>query len=261
VNSDRDADFAKMRRDQIKQMGEDEPLRKLTHQWFQRATEHGYSYHFEALGAPIIQFPQDIVAVNEIIWSVRPDVIIETGIARGGSVVNSASQLALLDLSECQLGTPFVPRRKVIAIDVDIREFNKEALEKHFLTPWFELIEGSSTSCNVVQEVTSRIPNDSAVLVLLDSNHTHDHVVAELRAYAPFVTPGSYCVVFDTVIQQMPQGYFHDRPWDVGNNPATAVHEFLMGCHDFVVDQAISDKLLVSAAPGGYLKRLPEAAS
>lgn len=251
-----DPDFNALRHAQITAMQGDAELQRLTREWFRRATDHGYSYHFDVLGRPVIQFPQDIVALNEIIWRIRPDIVIETGVARGGSVVNTASQLALLDLSETSAPGFLEPRRKMIAIDVDIRPANRSALDRHFLAPWFDLIEGSSTSPQVVESVRSRIPQEAVVLVLLDSNHTHAHVLAELEAYASLVTPGSYCIVYDTVIEQMPSGYYENRPWDKGDSPATAVAAFLLSRDDFVLDDSISDKLLISVAPGGYLKRL-----
>lgn len=256
MDKDVDPDFSALRRAQLLAMQGDAELQQLTRNWFLRATDHGYSYHFDVLGRPVIQFPQDIVALNEIIWRVRPDIVIETGIARGGSVVNTASQLALLDLSESPIPGSLKPRRKVLAIDIDIRPANREALEQHFLAPWFDLLEDSSTSPEVVDSVKSRIPEEAVVLVLLDSNHTHTHVLAELEAYAPLVTLGSYCIVYDTVIEYMPVGYYRDRPWDVGNSPETAIAAFLSSHDFFVIDDAISDKLLISVAPGGYMLRI-----
>lgn len=260
MNAAPEPEFAIMRDEQVAAMKGDAHLSALSIEWFLRATDHGYSYHFDVLGRPIIQFPQDIVAINEIIWKVRPEVVIETGIARGGSVVNTAAQLALLDLSETKPGTPLAAKRKVLAIDIEIRRENRAALDDHFLSPWFDLIEGSSTAEETVRLIQSRIPRNSAVLVMLDSNHTSTHVLDELNAYAPLVTPGSYCVVYDTVIEDMPQGYFADRPWDVGDNPATAVKSFLQDRTDFVVDESITDKLLVSVAPRGYLRRIDASA-
>ena len=254
-----DPDFEAARLTEIRGMAADGALQALSREWLLQATNHGYSYHFDVLGRPIIQFPQDIVALNEVIWAVRPDVVIETGIARGGSVVNTAAQLALLDLSESPTGGDefrLSPRRRVLSVDIDIRPPNRAALESHFLAPWFQLIEGSSVDSEVVADVTSRIPPGSVVMVLLDSNHTHDHVLAELQAYAPLVSAGSYCIVYDTIIEQLPVGHFSERPWEVGDNPATAIREFLNGRADFVVDESISQKLLISVAPGGYLRRV-----
>jgi cephalosporin hydroxylase len=259
VTEEPDWDFEMLRQQQIHDMSQDELLQDRSTKLFQRATDRGYSYHFDVLGRPIIQFPQDIVALNELIWRVRPDIVVETGIARGGSVLNTASQLALLDLADSSIGIgggALQPKRKVIAVDIDIRPPNREALNRHFLAPWFELIEGSSVDTGIVGQVTAWIEPGATVMVLLDSNHTHAHVLDELHAYAPLVSEGSYCIVYDTIIEHLPHGYFSDRPWDVGNNPATAVQQFLRERDDFVVDGMIDQKLLLTVAPGGYLKRI-----
>jgi len=219
-----------------------------------------YSYAFTWLGRPVIQYPQDIVAVQELIWAVRPDLIIETGIAHGGSLVLSASVLALLDYCDATIaGTtldPRMPRRRVLGLDIDIRAHNRAAIESHPLAPRIEMIEGSSIDAAVIAAVHERATTASTVMVLLDSNHTHDHVLAELKAYAPLVTPGSYCVVFDTIVEDVPKSLFPDRPWGPGNNPKTAVHEFLSGHPEFAIDADIPNKLLITVAPDGYLKRL-----
>ena len=176
-------------------------------------------------------------------------------------MLNTASQLALLDLADSRIGigsATLQPKRKVIAVDIDIRPPSQEALNRHFLAPWFELMEGSSVDTRIVSQVVAQIEPGSTVMVLLDSNHTHAHVLDELRTYAPLVTEGSYCIVYDTVIEHLPHGYFSDRPWEVGNNPATAVEEFLRERDDFEVDDMIPQKLLVTVAPRGYLRRLPE---
>jgi len=219
-----------------------------------------YSYAFTWLGRPIIQYPQDIVAIQELIWAARPDLIIETGIAHGGSLILSASLLALLDLCDASdAGTTVDPRnspRRVIGIDIDIRSHNRAAIEAHPLAPRIEMIEGSSIGPDVVAAVSDRAKNFSSVMVLLDSNHTHEHVLAELEAYAPLVTPGSYCVVFDTIVEHMPKSMFPDRPWGPGNNPKTAVHAFLAEHPEFTIDADILNKLLITVAPDGYLKRV-----
>ena len=243
----------------IRSMGADASLQAATRQWIDRAAIHEYTYHFEALGRPIIQLPQDIVALSEIIWSVRPDLVIETGIARGGSLINTASQLALLDLCDAiEGGTVFDPRspaRSVVGIDIDLRPHNRIEIEAHPLSSWISMIEGSSTDEAVVERVAAMSQNANAVLVLLDSNHTHAHVLAELEAYAPLVTKGSYCIVYDTVIQHMAEGAFPDRPWSLDDNPMTAVHAYLRAHPEFSIDTAVSDKLQITVAPDGYLKR------
>ncbi|RME58719.1 cephalosporin hydroxylase [Candidatus Parcubacteria bacterium] len=219
-----------------------------------------YSYNFEWLGRPIIQYPQDMAAMQELIWAVKPDLIIETGIAHGGSLIFSASMLTLLDVCEAiEKGEVFDPgksRRKVIGVDIEIRPHNREAIEKHPMSHRIEMIEGSSVDPEIVAKVKEKAKGHERVLVCLDSNHTHDHVLAELEAYAPLVSKESYCVVFDTIIEDMPEGSFPDRPWDKGNNPKTAVWEYLKTHPEFEIDTFIQNKLLITVAPDGYLKRV-----
>lgn len=245
---------------EIRAQGRNRSLRRLTRDWMRAVTPLRYSYHFEWQGRPIIQFPQDIVAMQELIWRIRPDLIIETGIAHGGSLVFNASMLALLDLQDAvESGDtidPTVSRRKVLGIDIEIREHNRKAIEAHPMVSRIEMIEGSSTDPNVIDRVRQTSSDFEKVLVFLDSNHTHHHVLAELEAYAGLVTVGSYCVVFDTVIEEMPRGMYPDRPWGPGNNPKTAVLEFLELNPNFEVDECIEQKLLVTVAPHGYLRRL-----
>ncbi len=197
--------------------------------------------------------------MQELIWEVKPDLIIETGIAHGGSLIFSASMLALLDVcTAVETGQAFDPlqlSRKVIGIDIEIRPHNREAIEKHPMSHRIEMIEGSSVDPDIVSLVKEKAKGYERILVCLDSNHTHDHVLAELDAYAPLVSKGSYCVVFDTIIEDMPEGSFPDRPWDKGNNPKTAVWEYLMAHPEFEIDKAIQHKLLITVAPDGYLKR------
>ena len=213
-----------------------------------------YSYCFDWLGRPIIQYPQDIVAFQEVVARVKPDLIIETGIAHGGSLVLSASLLCLLDVMDGL--DPRQSPRKVIGIDIDIRPHNKQAIGEHPLNYKIELIEGSSVDPDVIAKVRHFADNAQNVLVSLDSNHTHAHVLSELQAYADLVSIDSYCIVFDTLVEDLPVGSFPNRPWDVGDNPKTAVHEWLAGRKDFVIDSSIDEKLLVSVAPDGYLRRV-----
>lgn len=240
-------------------MAEDADLRQDAAKLFNRLCEYKYSYNFEWLGRPIIQFPQDIVAMQELIWKVKPDLIIETGIAHGGSLVFSASILAMLDLQDAmEKGVSIDPaksHRKVLGIDIDIRAHNLAAIESHPMASRIQMIQGSSISPEVIEEARAITSGYSRILVSLDSNHTHEHVLEELRAYAPLTSVGSYCIVFDTVVEHMPKSFFPDRPWGPGNNPLTAIAEFLGGNKDFVSDNAISDKLMLTVAPGGYLKR------
>lgn len=213
-----------------------------------------YAYQFDWLGRPIIQLPQDIVAFQENVFSSRPDLIIETGIAHGGSLVLSASLLCLLDVMEGL--NPRESKRKVVGVDIDIRPHNRKAIDEHPLRFKMELIEGSSIDPEIIKQVRSHSDGIDRVLVSLDSNHTHEHVLAELNAYADLVSVGSYCIVFDTVVDDLPAGSFPDRPWDVGNNPKTAVHEWLKTHPEFEIDKDIDNKLLISVAPDGYLCRI-----
>jgi cephalosporin hydroxylase len=209
-----------------------------------------YSYNFSWLGRPIIQYPQDIVAMQQIIWEAQPDLIIETGIAHGGSLIFSAS---MLELNAACGGNP---QASVLGIDIDIRAHNRTAIEAHPLYRRISMIEGSSIDPAVIDQVRAAAEGKKSVLVCLDSNHTHDHVLAELEAYADLVTVSNYCVVFDTVIEDLPSGSYPDRPWDKGANPKTAVHQWLKTHPEFVIDKDIDEKLLISVAPDGYLKRI-----
>lgn len=237
----------------------DSKLIQQSHDWMLKTLPHRYSYNFRWLGRPIIQYPQDMVALQELIWAIKPDLVIETGIAHGGSLILSASMLALLDYCDAletgQLLDPMKPRRRVLGIDIDIRAHNRVAIESHPMAHRIDMLQGSSIAPEIIAEVRKRAAGHQRVMVILDSNHTHEHVLAELDAYASLVSPGSYCVVFDTVIEDLPAGMYPDRPWDVGNNPKTAVREFLSRNHDFGVDGDMEAKLLITVAPGGYLRR------
>ena len=225
-----------------------------------KSTKPKYSYNYFALGCPIIQYPQDMIAIQELIWEVKPDLIIETGIAHGGSVIMSASALALLDICEAiknkQKFDPNKSNRKVIGIDIDIRKHNRSAIENHPMVSRIELLEGSSVDPKIIEKVKSISKNYKKILVCLDSNHTHNHVLLELNAYAPLTSINSYCVVFDTIIEDMPKGTFEDKAWDVGDNPKTAVREYLKNHPEFEIDKNIDNKLMISVAPGGYLKKV-----
>ncbi len=244
----------------IEAMAADADLRGRASRLFNDLCAHRYSYHFDWLGRPIIQFPQDMVAMQELIWAVRPDVIIETGIAHGGSLVLSASMLALLDLCDAtQAGVTLDPRssrRRVVGVDIDIRAHNRVAIEAHPLASRIRMIEGSSIAADTIAKVRQQVEPSDRVMVCLDSNHTHEHVRAELEAYAPLVSEGSYCIVFDTVIADMPKSMFPDRPWGPGDNPKTAVREYLRSHPEFEVDRQIEGKLVLTVAPEGYLRRV-----
>ncbi|HRO97196.1 MAG TPA: cephalosporin hydroxylase family protein [Ferruginibacter sp.] len=203
-----------------------------------------YSYNFTWMGRPIIQYPQDMIAMQEIIWRVQPDLIIETGIAHGGSLIYYASILELIG------------KGKVLGIDIDIRAHNRIEIEKHPMFKRIEMIQGSSVDPEIIGKVGDIAKQYKTVMVSLDSNHTHEHVLKELKGYAPMVTPGSYLVCFDTIVEHLPDDYLPGRPWKQGDNPKTAVKEFLKGNDSFEVDVDIDNKLLISVAPGGYLKKI-----
>jgi cephalosporin hydroxylase len=238
----------------------DESFQALSRDWLQASMRRQYVYNFEWMGRPIIQYPQDMVAIQEMVWRVRPDLIVETGIAHGGSLVLSASLLALLDMCDAiETGEKLDPKtnkRKVIGVDIDIRPHNRQAIESHPLAGRIAIVQGSSIDPSVVSKVKELASPYQRVLVLLDSMHTHDHVVAELEAYAPMVSLGSYCVVFDTFVDDMPAGFFADRPWDVGNNPKTAIRQWMKARSDFQIDESWPNKLMVTVAPDGFLKRV-----
>ena len=219
-----------------------------------------YSYNFEWLGRPIIQYPQDMVAMQELIWSIKPDLIIETGIAHGGSLILSASMLALLDYTDAvESGQPLDPkasRRRVLGIDIDIRSHNRAAIEAHPMAHKIDMIQGSSIAPEIIAQVHEYAKGYERILVCLDSNHTHDHALAELEAYAPLASKGSYCVVFDSIIEDLPAEMSSDRPWGPGDNPKTAVWEYLKTHAEFEIDKNVEQKLLITVAPDGYLKRI-----
>jgi cephalosporin hydroxylase len=244
----------------INGLGADKDVQALSRIWIREISPHKYAYNFRWLGRPAIQFPQDQVALQEIIWQVRPDLIIETGIAHGGSLTFSASMLALLDMCDAadsgSLLDPKKTNRKVLGIDIDIRSHNRTAIEAHPLASRIQMIEGSSIDVNVVSQVHEIAKNYKTILVCLDSNHTHEHVLAELNAYASLTSKDSYCIVYDTAVEDMPANLAGDRPWGPGNNPKTAVWEYLKTHPEFQIDKNIQDKLLITVAPDGYLKRM-----
>ena len=227
----------------IQAQGANQNLRTLATDFFNESARHKYSYHFSWMGRPIIQLPQDMMAMQEIIWQVKPDLIIECGIAHGGSIIYYASLLELQGHGE------------VLGIDLDIRPHNREALQSHPMFKRISMIEGSSIDPAIAAQVQALAAGKKVILVL-DSNHTHDHVLEELRLYAPLVAVGSYCVVMDTVVEDMPADAFPDRPWGPGDNPKTAVWAYLKENQDFEIDKRMDNKLLISVAPDGYLLRV-----
>lgn len=216
---------------------------KLSKDWMINVSKNKYSYNFTWLGLPIIQFPQDILAMQEIIWKTKPDIIIETGIARGGSLIFYASMLKLLGKNGF-----------VIGVDIDIRIHNKKALKQHSLYSKIKLIEGSSIDTKTIEKLKKLIKNNKKILVILDSNHSHEHVLQELYLYSPLVKKDNYLVVFDSIIEDLPSSLVKNRPWGKGDNPKTAIWEFLKNNKRFKIDKDIENKLLITVAPDGYLK-------
>ncbi|CCH03462.1 Rhamnosyl O-methyltransferase [Fibrella aestuarina BUZ 2] len=236
-------EFKQERAERIASYAQPSDLREAAAAFNVASNRDKYSYNFSWMGRPIIQYPQDMIAMQELIWAIKPDLIIETGIAHGGSLIYYASLLELIGKGE------------VLGIDIDIRDHNRREIEVHPMFKRIEMLQGSAIDEALVAEVARRAEGKETIMVCLDSNHTHEHVLRELELYAPFVTVGSYCVVFDTIVEDMPRGAY-DRPWDVGNNPKTAVWEYLKTNDNFEIDHSIDNKLLISVAPEGYLKRV-----
>lgn len=238
----------------------DETLKAAANAFMVASTKPKYSYNFSFMGRPIIQYPQDMVAVQELIWAIQPDLIIETGIAHGGSLIMSAAMLALIDMTEAlEAGTSLDPvqsKRKVLGIDIDIRDHNRAAIDAHPMRSRIEMIQASSIAPETVEQVKNFAKDYETILVFLDSNHTHEHVLEELRAYAPLTSKDSYCVVFDTIIEDIGKDMYPDRPWDVGDNPKTAVYAYLKENDTFEIDRQKDLQILISVAPHGFLKRI-----
>lgn len=238
--------FNQEKKENITALGKDQSLKDLGLKFLVDTAPKKYSYNFSWMGRPIIALPQDMIAMQELIWEVKPDLIIETGVAHGGSIVYYASLLELIG-----------GEGLVVGIDIDIRKHNRDLIEAHPMMKRIKLLEGSSISNEIVSQVKEIASNKKKVMVCLDSNHTHEHVYNELKLYAPLTTVGSYCIVFDTVVEDMPIDWnWGNRPWGVGNNPKTAVMDFLRENNSFEIDKSIDNKLLISVAPDGYLKRV-----
>jgi cephalosporin hydroxylase len=236
--------FQEETKQRIAANGDNAALKATAGAFNEASNKAQYSYNFSWMGRPIIQYPQDMIAMQEIIWQLKPDLIIETGIAHGGSLIYYASLLELIGKGE------------VLGIDIDIREHNKKEIEGHPMFKRIKMIQGSSVDKQLVERVKEHASGKETVLVCLDSNHTHEHVLQELELYAPFVTKGSYIVVFDTIVEDLPNDYLPGRAWSKGDNPKTAVWKFLETHTNFEIDSAIDNKLLISVAPEGYLKRI-----
>lgn len=238
-------DYRAEKQARIEAFAHDEEFRSMSNTWRAKALEKKYMNNFSWMGRPMIQLPTDVMAMQEIIWAVKPDLIIETGIAHGGSVIFSASMLELIGKGE------------VVGVDIEIRPHNRQAIERHPMSKRITLIEGSSTAPEIVTKVHAHAAGKQKILVFLDSNHTHEHVLAELNAYAGLVSAGSYCVVFDTFVEDMPDDYkWVDRPWGKGNNPKTAIWEWIKSHPEYEIDRSLENRLLVTSAPDGFLRRI-----
>ncbi len=237
-------EFIEERNKRIESYKENKALRLAAEAFNIESNKAQYSYNFSWMGRPIIQYPQDMIIMQELIWEIKPDLIIETGIAHGGSLIYYASILELIGKGE------------VLGIDIDIREHNKQEIEKHPMFKRIKMIEGSSVSEELIEKIKTHVSEEKVIMVCLDSNHTHEHVLLELQYYSQFVTKGSYLVVFDTIVEDMPDNYLPGRAWSKASNPKTAVWEFLKSNDAFQIDSSIDNKLLISVAPQGYLKRI-----
>lgn len=242
--SDPVKEFEKEKIELIHSNAKNNALKEAAHKFNVESNKAKYSYNFSWMGRPIIQYPQDMIAMQEIIWDVKPDLIIETGIAHGGSIIYYASLLELIGNGE------------VLGIDIDIRLHNRRQIENHPMFKRIKMIQGSSVSEETVDEVKQYAAGKETILVCLDSNHTHEHVLKELELYSPFVSMNSYLIVFDTIVEDMPDNYLPGRIWKKSDNPKTALYEFLKKNDSFEIQKQINNKLLISVAPDGYLKRI-----
>lgn len=243
---DASGQFELEKRIRIAGYGENRGFQERSRAWTAESFREKYVYNFTWMGRPIIQHPVDMVGLQELIFRVKPDLIVETGIAHGGSIVFSASILELIGHGE------------VLGIDIDIRAHNRTAIESHPMFKRITLLEGSSTDPRIIGQVTAIAAEKPKVLVILDSHHTHEHVLAELRAYAPLVPVGSYCVVYDTFVEDLPEGSSSGRPWGKGNNPKTAVHAYLAEDEGLEIDKSLENKLMITVAPDGFLRRVSQ---
>ena len=243
-------ELEKFKKEKIENINKQYEQRELGYDFIKKTAGTNYTYNFSWLGRPIIQMPQDIVAIQELIWKTKPDLIIETGIAHGGSLIFSASMLTLLEAcGEIKNG-------KVLGVDIDIREHNKKLIQDHPMMKKITMIEGSSISEKIVEQVKNYADKYKNIMVVLDSNHTHDHVLSELEIYGPLVTKNNYCIVMDTIVEEMPKNSYPNRPWDVGNNPKTAIKKYLEKHSEFEIDEDVQNKILITSSPDGYLKKI-----
>ncbi len=221
---------------------DDPGLAEAAERWLEASAKNRIDYEIEWFGVPVIQTAEDIVLMQELIFSVRPDYVIETGIAHGGGLIFYASMFEVLGKGE------------VIGVDIEIRQHNRRVIEAHPLCKRIRMIEGDSTSEEVAAEIAGVVGRGASVIVCLDSNHYRKHVLNELRLYSRFIKPGGYMVVFDTVTSSLAEkGACHESY--IGNGPMEAIADFLAENSDFIIDSGYN-KLWTSTSRDGYLKRI-----
>jgi cephalosporin hydroxylase len=249
MSQDPTQSFFDERNADIQRMGADHEFQKKSIEWMIHADRYKYTYNYTWMGRPIIKFPNDMVIQQELMWELKPDLVIETGIAHGGSIIFTASMMEMMGIDG-----------EVVGIDVDIRPHNRKEIESHPMMKRITMYEGDSVSDAVVETVRSHTKGKTCVMVILDSLHSHAHVYKELLAYAPMTTLGSYCILPDTFIEFFPKGYYSKtRPWDVGNNPHTAMKQFIAESDMFEIDRARTNKSMITETIDGYLKRVKAA--
>jgi cephalosporin hydroxylase len=246
VSIDHRAEFEACANAQAIALGKDNVIFEQAVATMLAADKYRYAYLWTWMGVPIIQLPADVMATQEVIFATKPDIIIETGVARGGSVIFMASMLELTG------------KGKVIGIDIDMRAHNRDTIAKHPMGKRVCLIEGSSDDTATLAQVRAQIPPGASVMAVLDSDHSRDHVLSELRAYAPMVTEGQFLVVADTVVGHIERKHAitenRSRTWLQGDDPLSAVKTFLEESKRFEVDPVVNGKLIFSSSPGGYLR-------
>ena len=247
--------FKKEKKNRIKSY-KNSDLENYAKTFFKESIIDKYSYNFTWMNLPIIQYPQDILKLQEIIWKIKPDLVIETGVAHGGSIILSASLLRMIDYDDFISGKKNISKRKSIGIDIDIRKHNLNEIKKNPYFNVIHLLEGSSISTRIKRKVYKIAKNFKKILLLLDSNHTHKHVLKELEFYTPLISKGSYCIVYDTFINDLENSLFKNKHWSKQKNPKTAVIEFLRKNKNFKIDTQINNQLLITSARDGYLKKI-----
>lgn len=246
MHKDDRAEFEEHKRRQSIALGKDEAVFRQSVDFFSAVDRYDYPYLWNWMGVPIIQMPADIMATQEVIWATKPDVIIETGVARGGSVLFMASLLEMMGTGG-----------KVIGVDIDIRAHNRDSIENHPMSKRVTLIEGGSVDVDTLARVRAEITAGARVMAVLDSDHSRAHVLEECRAYGAMVTPECYLVVADTLIghmsaEQAPKK--RSKLWSMGDEPLAALNDYLSECDRFEVDEALNGKLVLASSPGGYLR-------